>query len=102
MTFNMSLTKISWEDVLAFMPHKTLANIISEPTYTAVHKLKRKIGANLTAVKVSWGHNKGSLVSSFQPQTEQAKSMNHPPHPHHNMPTFPMELLSLREIDCRL
>ena len=57
----MSLSKVSREDVWALMPHKTLTRIIGEPTYAAVRKLKRELGANLTAVKVSWGHGKGLL-----------------------------------------
>eukprot|EP00804_Cyclotella_cryptica_P012561 CCRYP_014711-RA/>CCRYP_014711-RA protein AED:0.61 eAED:0.33 QI:0/-1/0/1/-1/1/1/0/407 len=57
----MSLIKVSREDVLALMPHKTLTRIIGEPTYAAVRKLKHELGANLTAVKVSWGHGKGLL-----------------------------------------
>jgi hypothetical protein len=57
----MSLIKVSREDVLALMPHKTLTKIIGEPTYAAVRKLKRELGANLTAVKVSWGYGKGLL-----------------------------------------
>jgi hypothetical protein len=64
----MSLTKISREDVLALMPHKTLTNINGEPTYAAVHKLKWELGANLTAIKVSWGHNKG-LLGELLPAT---------------------------------
>eukprot|EP00804_Cyclotella_cryptica_P003022 CCRYP_006031-RA/>CCRYP_006031-RA protein AED:0.79 eAED:0.44 QI:0/0/0/0.5/1/1/2/0/224 len=36
----MSLTKVSCEDVLALMPHKTLTGILGEPTYAVVRKLK--------------------------------------------------------------
>ena len=72
----MSLTKVSWEDVLALMLHKTLTRIIGEPTYVGIHRLKCKLGANLTTVKMSWGHGKvllGELlpVAVFTARTGQ-------------------------------
>ena len=49
------------------MPHKTLTQIIGEPAYAAVRKLKHELGANLTIVKVSWGHGKGLLGNLLPP-----------------------------------
>ena len=61
---------------MALMPHKTLTRIIGEPMYAAVCRLKRKLGANLTTVKMSWGHGKvllGELlpVAVFTARTGQ-------------------------------
>ena len=47
----MATTNVSWDDVLAVMPHKVIHNILGKPTYSAMRTWFKKICTNLIAAE---------------------------------------------------
>ena len=60
-------TTISQEDILGLMPYKVLTTIAGDPIDKKMKLMKKKMSANLIAVKnpIQWGHSKG-LLGKFQ------------------------------------
>ena len=58
---------MSREDILGIMPYKVLTLIAGDPIYKNMKPVKKKMSANLIAVKnpIQWGHSKG-LLGFFQ------------------------------------
>ena len=59
----MLASNVSRDDVFALMLHKVIDKMVGEPTYPGINKWKKKMNANLIAVKTpqTWGRGKGNL-----------------------------------------
>ncbi len=47
------------DSIKAQMLHRTLTQVLGEPTHKQVKMVIRELTANLMAVSCPWGHNKG-------------------------------------------
>ena len=85
----MATTNVSWDDVLAVMPHKVINKILGKPTYSDMRIWFKTIGTKVIAVKTSqdWGKGKvrlGMLQAHAVFHDQNGDFYNHTP------PTPPM------------